>query len=244
MRKNTDDNPMPIEGEKKSAVALKSLIGIFAVTNCIMSIPSLEATRKGEKGKIAMYDGINLLLTVVDFGLSCGVGYGLYSPMDSSNERIKDLDYTNSIADTSKAAGLYSDVWILKMCISVFEPSFSTIWKIADEKKLDDDVLDLFDAINTAFYMGICCLSMIFELNACIEAGKVDGNKLNDNQKRDKSCFLCETVGYICDDACSIVDCIMSIGELNNIPIFVAREAFEAAYAISMFTEAGIIYNE
>lgn len=42
MCKNTDDNPMPIEGEKKSAVALKSLIGIFAVTNCIMSIPSLK----------------------------------------------------------------------------------------------------------------------------------------------------------------------------------------------------------
>lgn len=246
MCKNTDENvnPMPTGGDKRGAVVLKSLIGMVALGNCITSTFSLLSNRKGNKHGVDVCDCINLSLTIVDFAFSCGVGYGVYAPMDSSNERIGSSDYKKIIKDTSDAAGLYSDLWMIKTFFSVCGSLPSTILTIADKRESDETLWDLFDGFFTALNIGMCSLSIIFELNACVEAGKVNGDKLNDNQKRDKSCFLCETVGFICDDICAVIDNIVSIGDFKNIPVFVTREAFEAAYAISMFTEAGIINNE
>lgn len=246
MCKNSDENvnPMPTGSGKGGAATIKALIGIAALGNIAMSSISLYLQKNDEKKHergIAICDGIVLILTLVDFGLSCGVGYGIYSPMDSSNKRISGSDYQKAIAETSDAAGLYSGIWILKTFISVYEPSFSTIWAITDKKELDEDAWDLFDGINTVLNMAICCLSIIFEIYACAEAGKVDGGILTGKQKKDKSCFLCETIGFVCDDVCTVVDAIMSIGKIENIPVLVVRNMFEGAYAVSMFTEAELI---
>ncbi|MCM1225951.1 MAG: hypothetical protein NC320_00820 [Clostridium sp.] len=252
MCKNSDENanPMPAGAGKGAAAAIKSLIGISAVGNIIMSAISSYFQVKGEeenKRKIAVCDGINLILTMVDFGLSCGVGYGIYSPMDSSNKRISGSDYERIIADTSDAAGKYSTIWIVKTAIALFIPSISVIKTIAvkesSEEEGGSDLLEKLDMVNSACSGIICLVSAFFEILACIEAGKVDGDKLTDSQKKDKSCFLCETVGFICDDACSVVDAIISIGDIKNIPIFVVRGVCEAAYAVSMFVEAGYINN-
>lgn len=256
MCKNASENvnPMPDGASKGGAAAIKALIGLAAIGDIVMSSISLGLQKKGEKKNkrsIAIFDGIDLILTLVDFGLSCGVGYGIYSPMDSSNKRISGSDYEKAITDTSDAAGKYSTIWIVKTAISLFVPSISVIKTIAGKGKVaaegaeegDEDFLERIDMVNSACHGILCLVSAFFEIIACIEAGKVSSNKLTDKQKKDKSCFLCETIGFICDDACAVVDAIISIGNIKNIPIFVVREALEAAYAVSMFTEAGYIDN-
>lgn len=250
MCKNASENvnPMPDGAGKSGAAAIKALIGLAAVGDIIMSSISFGLKKKGEeenKRSIAIADGIDLILTLVDFGLSCGVGYGIYSPMDSSNKRINGSDYEQIITDTSDAAGKYSTIWIVKTAISLFIPSISVIKTIAGKAEVteegNNDFLEKIDMVNSACHGILCLVSAFFEIIACIEAGKVSGNKLTDQQKKDKSCFLCETIGFICDDACAVVDAVISIGDIKNIPILVVREALEAAYAVSMFTEAGYI---
>lgn len=250
MCKNAGENvnPMPTGAGKGGAAAIKALIGLAALGDIVMSSISFGLQKKGEKEhkrSIAISDGIDLILTLVDFGLSCGVGYGIYSPMDSSNKRISGSDYEKAITDTSDAAGKYSTIWIVKTAISLFIPSISVIKTIAGKEEAAEegngDFLETIDKVNSACHGILCLVSAFFEIIACIEAGRVSGKKLTDKQKKDKSCFLCETIGFICDDACAVVDTIISIGNVKNIPILVVREALEAAYAVSMFTEAGYI---
>ncbi len=241
---NEAANPMPEGNGKGWAVAIKALIGVAAVGDIVMSSISLglkKADEKKHERGIAIADSIDLVLTLVDFGLSCGVGYGIYSPMDSSNKRICGSDYETIVADTSDAANKYSKIWIYKTAAALLVPTVSVIITFKGGEQEYKNFFDKIDIINSLCHGGLCCVSLIFEMIACIEALKVDEDKLTDKQKRDKSCFLCETFGFIFDDACAIVDTIISAANVKNIPVIIARECLEAAYAVSMFTEAGLI---
>lgn len=252
MCKNTDENvnPMPTGNGKKGAAAIKALIGIAAVGDIAMSSISLGLRKNDEKEHergIVICDGIDLILTLVDFGLSCGVGYGIYSPMDSSNKIISGSDYVKNIADTSDAAGLYSDLWICKTIISLWFSSIPTIMSIISTEKSESETVEYFlrliDILGSVLNIVLCSTSAGLEINACAKAGKVDGDIFTNEQKKDKSCFLCETIGFICDDVCALFDDAISIGDIKNVPVCVVRNSFEGAYAVSMFTEAGLIRN-
>lgn len=246
---NSEIDPFPFGANKKGAVAMKSLIGIAAIADIVLSSISFGLRKKDEKANkrgIAIFDGIDLIMTLVDFGLSCGVGYGIYSPMDSSNKNISGSEYEKAISATSNAAGNYSTLWIIKTAVALFIPSISVIKTITVKNENPEEgnkLLGKLEMVNSACHGILCLVSAFLEIIACIEAGKVNGDKLTDKQKKDKQCFITETVGFICDDACAVVDSIISIAELKNLPFIIVREIFELGYAVSMFTEAGIIDN-
>ena len=255
-------NPMPSGSGKVGAVIINSLSGLLAIGDIVMSSISSGLRIKDEKKhkkSIAIFDGINLILALSDFGLSCGVGYGIYAPMDASNKRISDSDYQKLIKSTSDTAGTYTTLWIIKTVIALFIPTISTLKDLIGGNgkiepvsemgegntpgagKEDFDCMEVIDRINAGVHGVLCLVSAIFEVIACVEAGQVDGAKLTDKQKKDKSCFHCETVGFICDDVCSILDDIMLIGNIKNIPMTVIREVIKGACASALFAEAGII---
>ncbi len=242
---NNNVNPMPEGGGRKATVTLKSMIGVTALFDFGFSIASgalKKIDEEGHKKAINVLDGLNLIPTLVDFGLSCAAGYGFYAPMDASNKRISGSDYENIIKDTSNAAAKYSTIWIVKTVIALFIPAASLITSLCgDKEKPKSDFFKNVEKLNSACSGIMCFISTIFEVIACVEAAKVNSNGLNDNQKTDRTCFIWETSGFICSDICSMIDAIMSIGDIKNIGILIAREVFALAYSCSMFAEAGYI---
>lgn len=259
------DNPMP--KNKAGAATIKVLIGLAAVGDVICSAYSCyckrnsrkveaadgnennnnEAAAEGEKHNkqiIQTLDGISLALTLVDFGLSCGVGYGIYSPMDTSDKTLAASKYGEKIAATSEACGKYTNIWILKTVISLFVPSIAFVTSF-DKWKLEGaqaDKLDNADYASTIFGGILACVSAVLESMACAEAGKVGTGDFTSQQKRDKQCFLCETIGFILDDARAVADAVIEVvGAGANVYAEIVRETFAVGYAVSMFTESGLI---
>lgn len=191
---NEAANPMPEGSGKKGAVAIKALIGIVALGDIVMSAISFglrKADEKKHEPGIAIADGLDLILTVVDFGLSYGVGYGIYSPMDSSNKRISGSKYEEIIVDTSDAAGRYSIIWIIKTVSSLFGPLTSFAEKaLCNSKKKVEPVLEIaeenmpetvheaekkgcgcmgiLERVFYAIHGSLCLTSAVLEIIACV----------------------------------------------------------------------------
>lgn len=260
-------NPMPTDAAKRGAVAIKSLIGIFALTEMVCFGISLALHRKMELSKtkihpagaentphaslskgITIIDSIEIVLTVIDFGLSCGVGYGMYSPMDASSS-MKNTEYGKLIEKTSKACGHYTHLWYLKTAFSVVFPGIISVILTSLESKTTK-----FEKANQIFGYVTGFISSIFalvsaglEITAFVESCQVKSDSLTEQQKADKSAFQAETMGFILDDIRTVIDAIATNIPLSNIPVFVVmltlRESFALGYACCMFAEAGIIDN-
>lgn len=251
-------DPMPKGSVKDGAVAVKAFIGIFGIADMVLFGLSFWKSRNKQvsgdmdpvQGKwtnenyISLFDGLDLLSTLIDFSLSCIVGYTLYAPMDMTIKEATESDYGKLIESTSEACGKYTNIWLVKTVLALFIPTISWASSTFDKLKLPDEkekVFNKLEILNTVCGGILSTISAFFEILACAEAGKVDNNLLTDHQKKDKQCFICETVGFICDDIRAIVDCLIDLFEAKNIPILVVREILAAGYAVPMFVEAGLI---
>jgi hypothetical protein len=260
------EKPMPEGANKNWAGILKIFIAVAAIGDMIYfgvtnhsskdddsdsgttSTPVPELAPKPDFGSSLESDSnsqtgcewISLLLTLADFGLSCAVGYGLYSPMSTSD----DSDYAKMIADTSEACGRYTVLWILKTVAALFVPSLNLLVS-SGKVALEEEQKKMFDQagfVNSLVGGGLALTSAVMEIIACAEASKVSNDKLTGDQKKDKTCFLVETSGYIVDDARAVVDTLIDVLKVENTLVIVGREVLATGYLGCMIAEAAIIF--
>jgi hypothetical protein len=248
------DKPMPTaKGDVIAATILKSIIGIAAVADIVCFTISVcnskdsdnQSDAGGEQDPFfSVTDGISYGATVTDYALSYCLGFLLYSPMDASS-LPDDSEYGKIIAATSKACKWYTIVWYIKTVLSLGFPTVIAVvscsclrQKITDKAKKN---LKKIDNINTVLGAVMSALSAGLEVWACVEAGQVDDDRLNEAQKTDKKCFLWETSGYICDDVRTIFNAIITICQLKEPWVLSASGVLAAGYASAMFAEAGYI---
>lgn len=253
-KEDSGEKPMPTAKDKiRAATALKSIIGIaalvdivcFTISVCNSEDSDNQSDAGGEQDPFfSVADGISYGATVTDYALSYCLGFLLYSPMDASS-LPDDSEYGKIIAATSKACKWYTIVWYIKTVLSLGFPTVIAVvscsclrQKITDKAKKN---LKKIDNINTVIGAVMSALSAGLEVWACVEAGQVDDDKLNEAQKTDKKCFLWETSGYICDDARTIFNACIMMGRLKAALALAASGLLAAGYASAMFAEAGYI---
>lgn len=222
-------------GEESSSGSMESLSG------------SEESSSRGAGGgtsvkptvdrRVLLFDGISIGITVIDFGLSCIVGYGIYSPMDASSFDDKSSGYPKLIDETSKACGNYTHLWFMKTAIAVVLPITSVL--LAYRRK--NEAKEIFDIVNASLGGVAAVVSVGMESIALDESRKVEDSKLTECQKRDKRAFQAETSAFIIDDIRGILDAIITGFDTQHKGLLIAREIVAFGYACGMFAEAGII---
>lgn len=248
-------NPMPdAEGSKIVLTVLNIIIACTSIADMICYFIFFRQPKKVGSASndpddtIQPYDISSLVCTLVDFAFSLIAGYGIYSPMDTSNKKIKDTNYGKLIEAASEACGKYTTVWFIKTAVSLFIPVLNMITLTKGFKNkfpLKDETKNKIKALkysNDAFNGILALSSAVLEIIACTETSNVKGVQLTDDQKKDKQYFLSDTIGFICDDARVFADSIVSLINTENPLSLIPRELFALAYCAAKLAEIEIIW--
>lgn len=234
---------LPKGGLGATAGSLKIVMAVIGIADFVIGIVSNKKDRQVEQEDTPgsenapepkssnVLEWISLGLTLTDFSISYGIGYHIYSPMDTTSDEA----YNKKCAVPQSACSVYTYLWWAKTATS----SLSSLAGTLGEKMFHSSTEYVKKGIDI-IYLAECFVSGFAELFAFIEASAVTAS-VDGEYKKDGGCFISDSLGFAFDDIKSILDFCIGQTKSASTPLIVSREIFCALYIVSQISTGAVI---